>query len=186
MREFLLFSRAGATSGDFKNIKEARLDLVAHSLISGFFISHALRNNVVMHIILSGKPNPPVYLKVVGKELHDAKTDEESWGRILRNVLNGKSHPGIYFQKKSLQAVVKELSSEGKKFLVLEEKGKEILDFKLNGNEIFALGDHIGLPKKDEGFVLRYGEKISLGKKAYLAADCITILNFVMDKFYKF
>jgi hypothetical protein len=29
---------------------------------------------------------------------------------------------------------------------------------------------------------LRYGEKISLGKQPYLAASCITILNFMMDR----
>ena len=47
---------------------------------------------------------------------------------------------------------------------------------------VFVLGDHIGLPKTVEDFVLRYGEKVSLGKQPYLAASCITILNFLMDK----
>ena len=185
MREFLLFSRQGYTSGSFRNLKEARLDLVAHCLTSSFFLSHALRKDVVMHIVLSGKPNPPIYLKVVGEELYNVRSDEETWGRILITVLNKEKHEGFYIEKKSFQGVVKDLTSEGKRFLVLEEKGEDVLKCKLKGNEVFVLGDFIGLPKKEEGFVLRNGEKISLGKKAYLAADCITILNFVMDKFYK-
>lgn len=36
--------------------------------------------------------------------------------------------------------------------------------------------------KKVENFTLRYGEKISLGKKPYLAAACITILNYMLDR----
>jgi len=38
------------------------------------------------------------------------------------------------------------------------------------------------LPKKDEGFILRYGKKLALGKKIYLAADCVTIINYELDK----
>ena len=44
------------------------------------------------------------------------------------------------------------------------------------------VGDHIGWPKTVESFVLRYGEKLSLGKQPYLAASCITILNYLLDK----
>ena len=44
------------------------------------------------------------------------------------------------------------------------------------------LGDHVGLPKKAETFALRYGEKISLGKQPYLAASCITIINYLLDR----
>jgi tRNA pseudouridine-54 N-methylase len=46
---------------------------------------------------------------------------------------------------------------------------------------VFVLGDHIGLPKTVENFALRYAEKISLGKQPYLAASCITILNYLME-----
>jgi tRNA pseudouridine-54 N-methylase len=45
-----------------------------------------------------------------------------------------------------------------------------------------VLGDHIGLPKTVESFALRYGEKLSLGKQPYLAASCITILNYLLDR----
>jgi tRNA pseudouridine-54 N-methylase len=40
----------------------------------------------------------------------------------------------------------------------------------------------LACPKKVEAFALRYGEKISLGKKPYLAASCITILNYLLDR----
>jgi len=45
-----------------------------------------------------------------------------------------------------------------------------------------VLGDHVGLPKKAEAFALRFGEKISLGRTPYLAASCINILNYLLDR----
>jgi tRNA (pseudouridine54-N1)-methyltransferase len=65
---------------------------------------------------------------------------------------------------------------------VLEEGGKDIANAELPENCMFVLGDHVGLPKKAEAFTLRYGEKISLGKQPYLAASCITILNYLLDR----
>ena len=47
-------------------------------------------------------------------------------------------------------------------------------------NPTSVLGDHAGLPKKAETFALRYGEKISLGKQPYLAASCITVVNYLL------
>ena len=63
----------------------------------------------------------------------------------------------------------------------LEEKGRSISETEFSENTVFVLGDHIGLPKTVENFALRYAEKISLGKQPYLAASCITILNYLMD-----
>ena len=65
---------------------------------------------------------------------------------------------------------------------VLEEHGKNITDIELAANPVFVLGDHVGLPRKAETFALRYGEKISLGKTPYLAASCITVLNYLLDR----
>jgi tRNA pseudouridine-54 N-methylase len=52
----------------------------------------------------------------------------------------------------------------------------------LEENSLFILGDHVGLPKKAEVFAQRFGEKISLGKQPYLAASCITIINYTLDQ----
>ncbi len=182
MKTFVLYSRQGRTKGDFNNLRDAgRLDIVAHCLTSSFFLSHALRKDVIIYIILTGPPNPPVCIKVDGNKIHDVRCDEQTWGEILKKVLNGKGHAGFEVSKKSFQGLIKELAKENEMF-VLEEKGENIENFKFKENSVFIIGDQVGLPKKEEGFVLRYGKKISLGNKAYLAADCITILNYTLDK----
>jgi tRNA pseudouridine-54 N-methylase len=65
---------------------------------------------------------------------------------------------------------------------VLEEDGKNVDGIRLDESFVVVLGDHVGLPKTVERFAMRYGEKISLGKQPYLAAQCITILNHALDR----
>ena len=105
----------------------------------------------------------------------------DTWQSILKKVIAGKQHPGITTSKTSFEALLK-AKAENAGIYVLEEGGKDVADVKLPENCVFVLGDHVGLPKKAEGFVLRYGEKVSLGKQPYLAASCITILNYVLDR----
>jgi tRNA (pseudouridine54-N1)-methyltransferase len=182
MREFILYSRQGQTDSKFKNLRDAgRLDVVHECIVASLFLSHGLRRNVVFNATLSGPPTPPLHLKIDGQTLFDVRTDQETWENILRKVLSGKNHPGISVKKTSFEVFLKEKAKDHDIY-VLEEGGKDLKTVEMADFPVFVLGDHIGLPKTVEGFALRYGEKVSLGKQPYLAASCITILNFLMDK----
>jgi tRNA (pseudouridine54-N1)-methyltransferase len=183
MREFVLYSRLGQTDSNFRNLHDAgRLDIVYECTVASLFLSHAIRKNVVFNAILSGPPTPPVHLRMEGATLHDVRTDQQTWEKILRKILGGKTHPGIAKDKTSFEALLKiKAKTSGTAIYVLEEKGKNISEIELEENAMFILGDHIGLPKTVENFALRYAKKISLGKQPYLAASCITILNYLMD-----
>lgn len=179
MREFILYSRTGRTDPKFRNLREGgRLDVVYQCILMALFRSHALRRDVVFHAILSGPPKPPLELVVEGENLSNVRTDERTWEEILRKVLSGKEHPGIYIKKNSLQQLVR----EKKNIFVLEESGESIKTVDLGVNPVFVLGDQVGLPKKDEEFVLRYGKKVSIGQKEYLASACICIINYILDE----
>lgn len=178
MREFVLYSRRGRTDGDFKSLREAgRLDVVYQCLLTGLFVSGAIRRNIVFHVILSGPPRPPVRLTVNGRILRDVRTDERTWEEILRRVLSGGSHRGISIGIESLQDLIR----ARQKVFLLEEKGEEVWKVKFGDNPVFVLGDQVGLPRKDEKYVLRFGRKISLGKQPYLAATCVDVINYIAD-----
>lgn len=185
MREFVLYSRLGRTDSNWTNLHDAgRLDIVYECTVASLFLSHGIRKNVTFHAILNGPLNPPLHLKIDGETLHDVRTDQETWKQILKKVLSGKPHPGITTEKTSFEALIKTKANEAKIY-VLEEGGKPISEIDISDKPVFVLGDHVGLPKKAEGFALRYGEKISLGKQPYLAASCITVLNYLLDKTLK-
>lgn len=181
-REFILFSRLGKTNTAFHSLHDAgRLDIVHECIVASFFLSHGLRRNVVFHAVLNGPPNPPLHIEIEGAKLYNVRTDVDTWQSILKKVISGKHHPGITTRKTSYEALLKS-KAETTSIYVLEEGGKDIANAELPENCVFVLGDHVGLPKKTEALTLRYGEKISLGKQPYLAASCINILNYILDR----
>jgi len=180
MIDFILLSRRGRTDGKFKSLRDAgRLDVVYQCILFAFFTSGAIRRDVIFHAILGGPPNPPLHLRIDGRELRNVRTDERTWERILRKVLSGGSHPGIKIERRSFQDLVRSLSN--REIFILEEKGQYVMNVDFGSNPVFILGDQIGLPKKDEMFALRFGTKVSLGKRPYLAATCIDIINYLLD-----
>jgi tRNA (pseudouridine54-N1)-methyltransferase len=159
------------------------MDLVYQCILTALFKSHGHRHDVVFHTILNGPPNPPLHLQIKGDELFDARTDERTWESILKKVLQHGSHPGITVQKGSYEQLVKKKHREGTNIFVLEEKGEDILEVDYGQDAMFILGDHIGLPKIQEKFALRYGKKVTLGEQKYLAASCVDIVNFLLDNY---
>jgi len=158
-----------------------RLDIVYECVVASLFLSHGIRKDVVFHAVLSGPPRPPVHLMVDGASVHDVRTDQQTWEHVLKKVLSGKSHPGVVADKLGFEVVQKDLAGRASVF-VLEEGGQDVTCFDLPENVVFVLGDHVGLPKRAENFALRYGEKVSLGRQPYLAASCITVLNYLLDR----
>jgi tRNA (pseudouridine54-N1)-methyltransferase len=172
----------GRTDPNFNSLHDAgRLDIVHECIVSSLFLSHGLRRDVKFHAILNGAPKPPMHVEIDGETLFDVRTDMETWQSILRKVLAGKSHPGIKVDKTSFEGLLK-AEAQTKQVYVLEEGGKNLSEMVLPDNCLFILGDHVGLPKKVEDFALRFGEKISLGKRPYLATSCITIINYTLDQ----
>ncbi len=181
MREFLLYSRMGKTDPHWTNLHDAgRLDIVYECIVTSLFLSHGLRRDVTFNVVLNGPPNPPMHVQINGAELYDVRTDIDTWQTIIKKTFHGKPHPGITTSKTSFEALLK-TKAENASIYILEEGGKNITETQLAENPFFVLGDHVGLPKNAERFALRFGEKISLGKTPYLAASCITIINYLMD-----
>jgi tRNA (pseudouridine54-N1)-methyltransferase len=182
LTEFLLYSRQGRTDSHWSSLHDAgRLDIVHECVVASFFLSHGLRRDVVFHAILNGPPTPPLHLQINGAELHDVRTDIETWQSIFKKTFSGKTHPGITIKRTGFEALLKQ-RAENANVYILEEGGKDVATTELKQNPLFVLGDHVGLPKKAECFALRYGEKISLSKQPYLAASCITVLNYLLDR----
>jgi tRNA (pseudouridine54-N1)-methyltransferase len=182
MHEFILYSRLGRTDPNWTDLHDAgRLDIVHECIQAALFLSHAIRKNTTFHAILNGPPKPPLHLTIDGSTLHDVRTDQETWQQILKKTLSDKPHPGITTNNTGFEQLVKTKAQTDQPIYVLEEHGQNINTIALQPNPVFILGDHVGLPPKAEQFALRYGTKISLGKTPYLAATCITILNYLLD-----
>lgn len=178
----MLFSRLGKTDSSFQSLHDAgRLDIAYECIVASLFLSHGIRRNVTFHAVLNGPPKPPLHIKIDGERLYDVRTDVDTWQQILRKVIAGRSHPGITVDKTSFEALLKG-EAQSRQVYVLEEGGENVAELELADDAVFVLGDHVGLPRNVERFALRFGEKISLGKQPYLAASCVTVINYLLDR----
>ena len=184
MREFIYYSQKARTSGKWDDLMKAgRMDIVCNVIISVFFLSNKMREDIKLHLIFNGPPNPPMHLEFVSnKEMPISKKDVGGLiKRMLYKCKPGKKtevFPGCFIEKKSFNELTKELESEGKEIVILDKKGEDIRKANLE-NVIFVIGDHEGLPKKE---IKRFKDRISIGKEIYFASQTITIINNELDR----
>lgn len=191
MAEFVYYSKSAVTSGSFikDNLMEAgRMDIAINVLISVFFLSHDIRKDVKLHLIFEGPPNPPVHILIeYDKDLPISKKDVAGLiKRILHKAPTEKGKvvnplPGCYVEKKSFEALVKELDEQGKNVFLLDKKGTDIRDLKLKGNEVFILGDQDGFPD-DKRHLLKRIDKVSVSPKILFASQVVTIVHNEIDR----
>ena len=189
MRHFIYFSRNAVTSGNFNTkelMKAGRMDIVLHVIIAGFFLSNSFREDVKLHLVFYGMPDPPKHIEIqVTPELEISKKD---LGNLIKKILykykkdkKTEVFPGCFIEKKSLLKVVEELEEQDKNIFVLDKKGDSIRDVKIPEESVFVLGDHEGLPKKELKRLKKIAKPISIGKKTYFASQVVSIINNELD-----
>jgi tRNA (pseudouridine54-N1)-methyltransferase len=88
--------------------------------------------------------------------------------------------PGIGVAALAFQDIIRMLRN--RPIYVLHEHGRKIQDVDILADPVFVLGDHLGLPRAEERFALRYAtDKVSLGKISYLSSTCISLLHWICD-----
>lgn len=185
VREFIYFSNKARTSGNFDMgnlMKAGRMDVACNVIIQGLFLSHKLREDVHLHLIFNGPPNPPMHLELISdEEMPISKKDVAGLiKRMLYKCKEGRKtevFPGCFIEKKSFQSLIKELEEKGREICILDKKGENFRNTNLD-NCVFVIGDHDGLPKKE---IKKYKKRISIGKKTYFASQTIVIINHELD-----
>jgi tRNA (pseudouridine54-N1)-methyltransferase len=192
MRHFIYFSKSARTSGNFDSenlMKAGRMDIVIHSVIAALYLSNSVREDVKVHLVFYGQPDPPKHIEIqANSEMDISKKD---LGGLIKKVLykykefeRSQVFPGIFVEKKSLIKVVEGLSNSGSDVFILDKKGEDIrnIEFEKEKDVVFVLGDQDGLPKKEMKRLREISEKISLGPKTYFASQSVVIVNNELDR----
>ncbi|GAI74694.1 unnamed protein product, partial [marine sediment metagenome] len=148
MRHFIYFSKNARTSGNFdlnNLMKAGRMDIAIHSLIQGIFLSRSVREDVKFHFIFYGMPDPPKHIEIQVKD--QSEISKKDIGNLIKKILykckEGKKTevlPGCFVEKKSFLKVVEELEQERNQIFILEKRGEDIRNAKINKNCVFILG----------------------------------------------
>lgn len=196
MRTFIIKANKARTTADFKLSDlpgtSGRIDVLCRFLNSAFLLSHGFRKNVRVWLLLYGPPNPPKAIRVEGQKLKvRLNPDERSTAKLIMKALKaGESlkepsrelevYPGLYISNRTFEDVIR-LTLKGSTLYYLHEEGTPIERVSFSGNVAFVLGDHEGLSRKDEAFLEGIAEKISVGKKSYLASHVVAYVNIFLD-----
>jgi len=192
MRRFVVIGHRAVTSSDFK-LEDlcggaGRLDVLLRSINSAFFLSHDIRRDMEMHLVLQGPPKPPRTIRLVGSELRYLNPDERSTGALIRNALMRKnseeerSSPGIYVSNRSYKDVLSTVPRESQ-VIYLKEDGKDIREVDLREDVTFVLSDDQDMTAEEEELLMDHSpEKVCLGPYSYHSDHCVLLVNNELDR----
>lgn len=192
----MYYSRTAPTSGKFGDnlMKAGRMDIAIHSVIASFFLSHSIREDVRLHLMFAGPPNPPRHLEIKPVLKGETGVDKiylnkKDISKIIKKMLykykegiKNEVFPGYWIEKKGFLKVVKELYEKNRRVYILDPRGEDIREINIEKNPVFVIGDHLGLPSKEVKRLKSMGKLVSVGKKKYFASQTISIVNNELDR----
>ena len=122
VNRFIVLGHRAYTTGDFKLDDicggAGRLDILVRCVNSAFFLSHDLRKDSEIYLVLEGGTDAPKTVRFYGPDMKYLNPDERSTASLIRNALlkklDGKneirSSPGVYISRRSFEDVMKDLS----------------------------------------------------------------------------
>jgi len=194
MRYFVITGHKAVTTGDFKLDDIAggagRLDILVRCVNSAFFLSHDLRKDVEIYLVLEGGDDAPKTVIFKGSELRYLNPDERSTASLIRNALLKKvgpgeeirSSPGVYNTRMSFADVLERLSKVGS-FVYLKEDGTDCREYQFPENPVFVLGDNRDLTEEEEELLISYSpDRICIGPHSLHADHCMIIVHNEADR----
>ncbi len=197
MRRFVVVGRRARTARDFPldDICGAagRWDLLARCVQSSLFVSHGLRRDSELVLVLLGEPDPPKAVRVSGSDVRRLNPDERSTVALLSKALdepiprNGRwvgSHPGVQVSRRGLTEVMDETT--GTLVLLDEEGGMDgpgLPRLVGDGDVTLVLGDDQGLAGDQLAELRSRGAvEVRLGPVSMHADHCITVVHNILDR----
>jgi tRNA (pseudouridine54-N1)-methyltransferase len=159
-----------------------RMDILCRCVNAALSISHGIRRDAEIHLVLLGPPSPPKDLLLQGSAVRSLSPDERSTAALLRKALAlpageafRESTPGILVRRGGLSGLV------GKGgYAVLSEDGQDMRTISdLPGG--FLLSDHLDFTAEEEE-ALSGLPRISVGPRVLHADQAITVLQNELDR----
>jgi len=166
-----------------------RMDVLCRCVSQALFVSHGVRKDVEVYLLLNGPPNPPKAVLIKGGEVRRMGPDERNVAGHLRKALGVecrsswvKVQSGVYVAKKGLEELLSELSQRYS-VVYLKEDGLDISCATIPKNPLFVIGDHEGLTEEQERVVGNFSTlKLSLSPISLMAEQCVVIVHFILDR----
>jgi tRNA (pseudouridine54-N1)-methyltransferase len=194
MRRFVVIGQRARATPDFSlsdiPSTSGRLDVLLRCLRAGLLVSHGVRRDTIVYLVLLGDPEQPRIVRFDGPGAKYMRPDERSLASVVRKALATAAEGGEFTRVREGIAVAdggldrlwREL--EGSRCVLLEEGAPDLRDTALpNGDLAFVIGDHIGLPDGARDALLARGAQIvSVGPLSVHAEDVVTLVANELDR----
>lgn len=193
MRNFIIVGHKATTTPNFslEDIPgtSGRLDILCRAVTAAFVLSHGIRKDVCVHLILLGGEIPKT-IRLVGETLRHLNPDERTTAALLKKALAlpaaaewAMSTSGIFVRTGGLAEVLADIKDA--KLIYLREDGADIRSLDAggpSGDAAFILGDHTGMTPEEESLIEQAGARVvSLGQTSLHADHCVVLLNWLLD-----
>jgi tRNA (pseudouridine54-N1)-methyltransferase len=192
MKSFIILGHKAVTAPFSLNDlpgSAGRMDILCRCVNAALFLSHDLRRDVRIYLVLMGEPAPPKLIRFDGADVRYLSPDERSAASLIKKALEKnvqefwtESAPGVSIRKGDFADLLAEL---GRDVIYLREDGDNIRGLRFD-EPLFVLGDHLGITGDEEKIIEGYGHEIvSVGPLSLHADHCIVLLHNEMDRLEK-
>lgn len=197
MRRFVVIGQRATASPDFSlsdlPSSSGRLDVLLRCLRAAFLVSHGLRRDTVVYLVLLGGPSAPRTLRIDGASVRFLRPDERSLAVTVQKALAEPAEgtgfvtvrPGIAVAAGGLSAVMNDLELAAPlAFFVLEEGAPDLRDAPLAGPDpVFFFGDHLGFHEASRARLSELGATaVGLGPVSVHADDAVVLVAHELDR----
>jgi len=194
VRRFVLIGQTALGSSDFSLEdlpgSSGRLDVLLRAVRAALLVSHGLRRDVQVYLVLRGGPHPRLLL-VDGRSAKFVRPDERSLATLVRKTLAAapsscpdfvELRPGISLRDGDLADLL--LEAAGAPCFVLHEASRDVRALPVVDEDAwFFIGDHLGFDVVSLALLERHGcQRISVGPVSVHSDDVITLLHNELDR----
>ncbi|HEY1695754.1 MAG TPA: hypothetical protein VGG39_26485 [Polyangiaceae bacterium] len=196
-RRYVILGRDAIASDDFllDDVPgtSGRLDVGLRCIRAALLVSHGVRRDTAVYLVLGGGPRAPRALRVSGAEVRFVRPDERSLALLARKALARREdeagpgfhdvRPGIAIASGGLEDVLADVA--GSTLYVLDESGTDVRAAPgLDGGAVaFFVGDPGGFdPRASEQLAALGARPIRVGPVSVHAEDVVVLVNNEIDR----
>ena len=198
-RRFVVIGQKATASPEFSLVDIAgtsgRLDILLRCLRSALLVSHGLRRDTIVYLVLLGGALAPRILRVDGREVRFVRPDERMLAILVQKALArtppdaelgvwNEIRPGLAVARGGLETVLADLGASAAHAYVLEENARDLRDAPLESEDVVVfVGDNHGFDETTRARLETLGATaIGVGPISIHADDAITVVCNEMDR----
>lgn len=196
-RSFVIIGQSATADGSFliDDVPgtSGRIDILLRCVRAGLLVSHGLRRDAAVYLVLSSGPLAPRVVRFLGAEAQFVRPDERSLATLVRKTLASNAdegasgfvgvRPGVALARGGVEAVLADLGAAS--LYLLDEGAPDLREAAgaFEGDSAFFVGDHRGFDPSTKTHLLAAGARpLGLGPVSLHAEDAVTVVSNEVDR----